>query len=196
MRRWRRFTDIAGGRCARATESQPRRMATKRRFLGYISSATMLLAALWITSARSAETAQSYASSVGGTLITEGQTEIDGHRMSCGTAPTVLNTHFNDFGGSMPGFLILNPNLFVGLATPVKQWIYSHECAHQAVGSNEVKADCVAVQRGKREGWLTEQSLRQVCDFMKPSRADSSHFSGPQRCRLMQRCFNGTRKSS
>jgi len=31
--------------------------------------------------------------------------------------------------------------------------------------------------------------LSQVCEFMKPARADSLHFSGSQRCEAMQQCF-------
>jgi hypothetical protein len=93
------------------------------------------------------------------------------------------------FGGSYPGFIVLNPTLFVGLPTPVKLWIFSHECAHQTAGSDEVKADCLAVQRGRREGWLTEDGLGQVCTFMKPAHADSAHFTGTERCALMQQCF-------
>lgn len=125
----------------------------------------------------------------GGTVIPAGRIEIDGRRMACGSSPTVLDTGYKDFGGSLPGFLILNPNLFGGLATPVKLWIYSHECAHQSVGPDEVKADCVAVARGKREGWLTPAGLAQICEFMRPARADQAHFNGPQRCELMQQCF-------
>jgi hypothetical protein len=132
---------------------------------------------------------EAYVARSGGTLIPAGRTEIDGHRMTCGLAPTILDSQARDFGESHPGFLVLNPSLFAGLATPVKLWIFSHECAHQSVGLNEVRADCVAVQRGQHEGWLTVDGLAQVCDFMKPSPADSMHFAGAQRCELMRRCF-------
>jgi hypothetical protein len=101
----------------------------------------------------------------------------------------VLDPDYYDFGGAQPGLLILNPGRFGGLSTPVKLWIYSHECAHQTVGSDEVKADCVAVQRGRREGWLNADGLTQICEFMRPARADQSHFAGPQRCALMLQCF-------
>ena len=104
-------------------------------------------------------TAENYVAANGGTLIPAGRTEIDGRRMTCGPAATVLDPQSNDFGGSYPGFIVLNPALFAGLATPVKLWIFSHECAHQSVGPDEVKADCVAVQRGKREGWLTADGI-------------------------------------
>jgi hypothetical protein len=124
-----------------------------------------------------------------GTVVPAGQIEIDGRRMTCGSSPTVLDPGYKDFGGALPGFLILNSNRFVGLATPVKLWIFSHECAHQTVGPDEMKADCVAVQRGKREGWLTPAGLSQICEFMRPARADQAHFNGPQRCELMRQCY-------
>jgi hypothetical protein len=133
--------------------------------------------------------ADAYIAAHGGTLAPAGRLEIDGRRMTCGRWPTVLEPDLNDFGSAPPGFLILNPDLFVGLATSVKLWIFSHECAHQTVGPDEVKADCVAVQRGRREGWLTASGLDQVCEFMRPARGDQSHFTGTQRCALMQQCF-------
>jgi hypothetical protein len=109
--------------------------------------------------------------------------------MTCGPFPTVLDPDLDDFGAAPEGFVILNPRLFGGLSVPVKLWIFSHECAHQTVGSDEVKADCAAVQRGRHEGWLTEAGLQQVCDFMQPARGDRSHFTGTQRCALMRQCF-------
>jgi hypothetical protein len=134
-------------------------------------------------------TLEAYVAWSGGTVVPAGQIEIDGRRMTCGSSPTVLDTGYKDFGGSLPGFLVLNQNLFAGLAAPVKLWIFSHECAHQSVGQDEVKADCVAVQRGRREGWLNAAGLAQICEFMQSARADRSHFSGGQRCELMRQCF-------
>jgi hypothetical protein len=52
-----------------------------------------------------------------------------------------------------------------------------------------VKAGCVAVQRGRREGWLMPAGLTQVSEFMRPARADRSHFNGAQRCELTRKCF-------
>ena len=138
--------------------------------------------------------AQAYVARQGGTLIPPGRTEIDGHRIACGTFATVLDPNLGDFGRAAKGYIVLNPNLFSGLATSVKLWIFSHECAHQTVGPNEVRADCVAVQRGQREGWLTDDGLAQVCEFMKPARADNAHFTGIQRCELMRQCFRETIK--
>lgn len=133
--------------------------------------------------------ADAYVAAHGGSLVPAGRLEIDGRRMTCGQSPTVLDADLDDFGVTLAGIIVLNPQLFAGLATPVKLWIFSHECAHQTVGADEVKADCVAVQRGRREGWLTESGLDQVCAFMRPARGDHTHFTGTQRCALMQQCF-------
>jgi hypothetical protein len=133
--------------------------------------------------------AADYSATVGGTLIPPGRTVIDGRRMSCGSAPTVLDSQVRDYGESHPGFLVLNPNLVAGVSTPVKLWIYSHECAHQSVGRNEGRADCVAAQRGRREGWLSSAGLAQVCDLMRRSPGDSTHFAGSERCALLQQCY-------
>jgi hypothetical protein len=139
--------------------------------------------------AAAARDVEAYLAASGGTLVPAGRIAIDGHRMSCGAAPTILDSDLADFGSSMPGFIILNPRLFAGLATSVKLWIFSHECAHQSIGPDEVKADCVAVRRGRSEGWLTPTGLMQICEFMSPARGDSAHFTGVQRCGLMKECF-------
>lgn len=144
--------------------------------------------------AQPSQRADSYIAAHGGTLVPADRLEIDGHRMACGQFPTVLDPNLNDFGAALPGLVVLNPRRFGGLATPVKLWIFSHECAHQNVGPDEAKADCAAVQRGRREGWLTTAGLNQVCEFMKPARADQSHFTGTQRCALMQECFQEANK--
>jgi hypothetical protein len=140
--------------------------------------------------------AETYAAHHGGALAPAGQLEIDGRRMSCGQRPTVLDPDYDDFGGSYPGFLVLNPQRFGGLPASVKLWIYSHECAHQTVGSDEAKADCVAVQRGRREGWLTKTGLEQICEFIRPAGQDRQHSNGVKRCELMQQCLREDSKSS
>ncbi len=132
---------------------------------------------------------EAYVATHGGTLVPAGRLEIDGRRMVCGHAATVLDAGERDFGAAQRGLVILNPDLFAGLATPVKLWIFSHECAHLSVGDDETKADCAAVKRGRREGWLTASGLDDVCEFMKPARGDRSHFTGAQRCALMRQCL-------
>ena len=117
---------------------------------------------------------------------------IDGLSMNCGSRPTVLDPNFYDVGAAYRGFLVINPRHLSRLPTAVKRWAYSHECAHHTVGQDEIKADCVAVQRGRREGWLVRAGLEQVCDFIRPAKQDRSHLDGDRRCELMRQCFQRT----
>lgn len=50
-------------------------------------------------------------------------------------------------------------------------------------------ADCFAVQRGRRAGWLTPAGIEDICGFISSSKGDSMHFAGPQRCELMRQCY-------
>lgn len=154
-----------------------------------------VLIGLTLTPAVRAETptAATYASHVGGKIIPEGELVIDNRRLYCGTRPTVLDSNLDDYGAAFPGFLILNPKLLARVSTPVKLWIYSHECGHQFRGPDEATADCFAVQRGRRQGWLTLQGLEQVCTFIKPAKGSWMHPAGPERCELMKTCFAESR---
>lgn len=135
-------------------------------------------------------TVTEYAAHVGNAkIIPAGQLKLDGHRMYCGRRPTVLDPNLDDYGAAYPGFVILNPRLIARVPTAVKLWIYSHECAHQFRGPNEELADCFAVQRGRRRRWLTTDGLEQICKFIRPAKGSSMHYSGPQRCAFMRKCF-------
>jgi hypothetical protein len=134
---------------------------------------------------------EEYQSHVGGgaRLVASGDLLLDGKKAICGHRPTVLDNSLDDYGAAYPGFLILNPRLMNKVSTPVKMWIYAHECAHQFRGPDEDTADCFAVQRGRRQGWLTEAGLDEVCRFISPAKGDSMHFSGSHRCAQMRKCF-------
>ena len=110
-------------------------------------------------------------------------------RSICGKRPTVLDNKLDDYGAAYPGFLILNPKLLARVSTPVKLWIHAHECGHQFRGPDEETADCFAVQRGRRQGWLTPEGLEEVCKFISPAKGDSMHFSGSNRCEAMRKCY-------
>lgn len=133
-----------------------------------------------------------YVAHVGGnaTIVPAGQLTLDNRKLWCGHRPTVLDNNLDDYGAAYPGFLILNPKLLSRVSTPVKLWIYSHECGHQFRGPDEETADCFAVQRGRRQGWLTSEGLDEVCQFISPARGDMMHLSGSGRCEAMRRCFN------
>jgi hypothetical protein len=137
-------------------------------------------------------TAEEYIGYTNGTaqLVPVGQLKINGYKIQCGARPTVLDDRLDDYGAAYPGFIILNTRLLGKLALPVSLWIYSHECGHQFRGPDEETADCFGVQRGRREGWLTEDGLSQVCDFIGMAKGDNMHFAGPHRCEAMRRCYS------
>jgi hypothetical protein len=137
-------------------------------------------------------TPEEYVRKLGGEarIVPAGQLEIDGQVIICGRRPTVINNQLDDYAAAFPGFLILNLKLLAKLSsTQVKLWIYSHECGHQFRGPDEETADCFAVQRGRRQRWLTPEGLEQVCLFIGPAKGDSMHFQGTERCAAMRRCY-------
>lgn len=138
-------------------------------------------------------TVEQYAAHVGGQIVPYGQLVVDGTRLNCGRRPTVLDSTLDDYGAAYPGFLILNPRLIAQVPKAVKLWIYSHECGHQFRGPDEVKADCFAVQRGRRRRWLTTDGLEQICRFIRPAKGSNMHVSGPERCTLMKQCYRSRR---
>jgi len=121
--------------------------------------------------------------------IPEGKMTLNGHPVQCGTRPTVIDAKLDSWGGSFPGYLILNPDRLKGLATPVKFYVYYHECGHQFVGASEVGADCFSIQRGVRYGWLDAKGLDQICTFIAQLKGDAVHPPGPRRCDLMRQCY-------
>lgn len=136
-------------------------------------------------------TPDEYVAHVGGDaeIVPPADLKLDGRKVHCGNRPTVLDSQLDDYGAAYPGFLILNPRLMAKVSTPVKMWIHAHECGHQFRGPDEETADCFAVQRGRREGWLTPEGLEEVCRFISPAKGDSMHFSGSHRCAYMRTCY-------
>ena len=136
-------------------------------------------------------TAEEYVGHVAGDakIVAAGQLKLDGQPLQCGKRPTVLDDNLDDYGAAYPGFLILNPKLLNRVSTPVKLWIYAHECGHQFRGPDEETADCFAVQRGRRQRWLTSEGLEEVCRFIAPAKGDTMHFSGSFRCEAMRKCY-------
>jgi hypothetical protein len=142
-------------------------------------------------STASGPTLDEYLQQIGsdGKLIPEGQLKIDGRSVTCGKRPTVLYSNFDSWGGAFPGFLILNTKKITGLSTPVKLYVYSHECGHQFIGADETKADLFAIRRGVRYGWLDAQGMDDICVFISQLKGDSVHPPGPQRCDTMRKYF-------
>lgn len=142
-------------------------------------------------SAWAGPTPEEYVGHVGGDaqIVPAKELKLDGQKLLCGQRPTVLDNNLDDYGAAYPGFLILNPKLLKRVSTPVKMWIYAHECGHQFRGPDEETADCFAVQRGRRQKWLTLEGLEEVCRFISPAKGDSMHFSGSHRCEAMRKCY-------
>jgi hypothetical protein len=161
------------------------------RHHGRIMAATVALVAVAATTAAAGPSPEEYLNHVGGDakLVASGDLRLDGRKVMCGQRPTVLDNSLDDYGAAYPGFLILNPKLMNRVSTPVKMWIYAHECGHQFRGPDEETADCFAVQRGRRQGWLTPEGLEEVCKFIAPAKGDSMHFSGSYRCASMRKCY-------
>jgi hypothetical protein len=123
-------------------------------------------------------------------FVKEGALKIDGRVVSCGKWPTVLDPGLRSWGGGFPGFVILNTQKLKNLSTPVKLFIYSHECGHQFEGPDETKADLFAIRRGVKWGWLDAEGMEDICAFISTLRGDAVHPSGPQRCETMRRYYN------
>lgn len=154
-------------------------------------AAVVVLAAPILAGAEDVPTPEEYVARVGGEahIVPAGELKLDGIPQVCGQRPTVIDVNLDDYGAAYPGFLIINPKLLNTVATPVKLWIFAHECGHQFRGPDEETADCFAVQRGRRQLWLDEAGLEQVCQFISPSKGDNMHFSGERRCEIMRKCY-------
>jgi hypothetical protein len=184
---------VTGRASDRLGGSQPSRMQLRRRLRGPVRLVGIALAVGCAAPAlaEGTPTAEEYAAHVGGEakIVAAGELKLDGAKMVCGQRPTVLDGQLDDYGAAYPGFLIINPKLITKVATPVKLWIYAHECGHQFRGPDEETADCFAVQRGRRQGWLSPEGLEEVCRFIAPAKKDSMHLSGSHRCESMRRCY-------
>ena len=123
-------------------------------------------------------------------MLAPGKLKLAGRSMRCGHTPTLISNTFWDYGGAKKGIIILNPSKLDELPKSVRLFVYAHECGHQVYGRKEVRADCYAVKRGKREGWLTRTGMSEVCTFLAPYRGDWIHPPGPQRCEIMTKCFD------
>jgi hypothetical protein len=132
---------------------------------------------------------QYMSSQQGSRKVAQGKMTLDGRAVSCGARPTVIDAKLDSWGGSYPGYLILNPNRLRGLTTQVKLYVYYHECGHQFVGATETGADCFSIRRGVAHGWLNDEGMSQICDFISQLKGDGVHPPGPQRCVLMRQCY-------
>jgi len=129
-------------------------------------------------------------------MVAAGKLKLAGRTMRCGKTPTLISRKFWDYGGAGGAgrkLIILNPDKLATLPDAVRLYVYAHECGHQIHGASEPRADCYAVKRGRREGWLNRDGLRQICEFLKDHPGDHVHPPGPVRCKKMIKCFGGAK---
>ena len=122
-------------------------------------------------------------------LKRDGSVEIAGRKLRCGPVRIMLPRRLNNLGVAGPGMIALNPLLLSRYPEIVRVFVFAHECGHHHVGASELGADCWAVRRGVREGWLDRDGLGQVCRSVSDEPASSTHPSGRRRCMNLDRCF-------
>ncbi len=124
------------------------------------------------------------------TIKPPGTYRMAGRTLRCGNTDTIVSPRFWDYGGAMPGLIILNPNKLARLPRQVRLFVYYHECGHQYVDDDETAADCYAVRQGRRDGWLTPAGVKQICTrLFRNSSGDRFHAPGPARCSMLERCY-------
>jgi hypothetical protein len=124
----------------------------------------------------------------------DGTLEIAGRTVRCGRVRNILDARLPNLGISIPdkGLLVMNPMLLRRYPESVRLFVFHHECGHHHVGGDELKADCWAVDRGIRDGWLDKQRLGDVCRSFGNAPATPTHPSAASRCRNLERCFAST----
>ena len=96
---------------------------------------------------------------IAGQTLEAGQYRIGTMTPTCGGARTFLSRELRDYGASVPGTIVLNPQRLSPLPVATQAFVYAHECGHQIYGASEPAADCHAARSGAREGWLNHPRL-------------------------------------
>jgi hypothetical protein len=124
-----------------------------------------------------------------GRLVPAGELNYDGVAFNCARFPAIFDPTLKDFGAAYFGFILLGEERFKQLPLTLKRYAYAHECGHQYVGFNEDNADCYAIRRGRKDGWLDDAAMDQICNFISHSKGDAVHALGMHRCEAMRKCF-------
>lgn len=122
-----------------------------------------------------------------GKLVAPGRLVVAGRRLSCGTTATLLRD-FEGFAVSST-VIMLNMQALKDLPRPVQWLIYYHECGHILYGPSETAADCYAVRRARREGWLSNAALADVCAVFNIAGHGPTHPDPEARCNQLTQCF-------
>lgn len=119
--------------------------------------------------------------------VPAGRLVIEGKRLSCGSTQTLLRD-FQGFAVSST-VIMLNMQALKDLPRQVQWLIYYHECGHILFGPSETSADCYAIRRARREGWLNEQGLNDICAVFNIAGHGPVHPDPEARCNQLRQCF-------
>ena len=122
-----------------------------------------------------------------GKLVAPGRLVVAGRRLSCGATATLIRD-FEGFAVSST-VIMLNMQALKDLPRPVQWLIYYHECGHILFGPSETAADCYAIRRARREGWLSKQSLEDICAVFNIAGHGPVHPDPEARCDQLRQCF-------
>jgi hypothetical protein len=114
---------------------------------------------------------------------------LAGRKMNCGKVDIMIDRNLPSEGGAGETVLILNPNMLNQQPPTVRLFVFTHECGHISVGDSELDADCFAVNRGVKDGWLDRKGLSEVCDSFEGAPETDTHPSAKRRCVNLDRCF-------
>ena len=123
-----------------------------------------------------------------GKLVAPGRLVIEGRRLSCGRTATLIRD-FEGFAVSST-VIMLNMQALKDLPRPVQWLIYYHECGHILYGPSETTADCYAVRRARRQGWLDDQALEDICAVFNIAGHGPVHPDPQARCEQLRHCFS------
>lgn len=122
-----------------------------------------------------------------GKVVQPGRLVLAGRRLSCGSTATLIRD-FEGFAVSST-VIMLNTQALKDLPRRVQWLIYYHECGHIRFGPSETAADCYAVRRARREGWLDAQTLDDICALFAVSGHGPVHADPEERCNQLRQCF-------
>jgi hypothetical protein len=122
-----------------------------------------------------------------GKLVAPGRLVVAGRRLSCGATATLLRD-FEGFAVSST-VIMLNMQALKELPRPVQWLIYYHECGHILYGPSETAADCYAIRRARREGWLSKAGLEDICAVFNIAGHTPVHPDPETRCEQLRQCF-------